>query len=237
MTIPIQLGWQQLLLVLIAILGVGLFISSLMGLVVRFREMELLEDEHGNTYRHYRHRRGLRWKRGVSGLVLLLLAFFILWVTFAVQSYLSLTGDIKVARVHATQVANESHTMNVELILYDQNGKQTSDQTYAVKGDRWLLQGDIVEFPAWFNFFGVHSGYKLTRLEGQFDDPNLESSSRHTVVPLNGGDDDFFNAARKNALPFPFAKGYYGSAVIVPANGTTYNVYASQTGLKAEPTS
>src|SRR5579883_1308845 len=75
---------------------------------------------------HHHRRRHYKWGRGLSGVLLLALAISLLWLTFLVQTYLGLTGDIQVAQVRATQITGVSHTMSVELILYDQSGHQTS---------------------------------------------------------------------------------------------------------------
>lgn len=231
MTIPVMIGWQQLILLLIAVAGLGLLISSIMGLVGGHREKYV--DREGRHF--YRHRRRFRAGRGVSGIVLLALALSLLWATFMVQSYLGLTGDVQVARVRAMQIEGLPHQMSVELTQYDKDGRQTSDKSYLVKGDRWQLQGNIIKFPAWLNILGLHSGYKLTRLEGQYDDPNLESSEKHTVIVLNGGDGDFFKTVYKQAWSSPFVDAAYGNAVIIPADGRTYTVLVSQTGLYAKP--
>ncbi len=232
MSIPIQIGLPQIILLLIAVIGLSLLIHSAMSLTRGHREV--FEDEYGKRF-YSKHRRRFRWKRGVGGIILILLAVSILWMTLLVQTYLGLTSDIKVAQVHSSVVTNLPHMMSVELILYDGNGKQTSDNTYFVQGDRWMLQGNIIKFPTWLNILGLHSGYKLTRLEGQYDDPNDESTMKHTVVTLNGGDDNFFKTVYKQAWSSPFVDAAYGNAVIVPADGHTYNVLVSQTGLYAQP--
>lgn len=232
MNTPFQIGLPQVILLLIAVIALGLLISSLMSLVRGQRTT--FEDEDGNRFYSKRYRR-FKWKRGVGGILLLLVAISVLWATSLVQTYLNLTGDIKVAQVHASTVANQQHMMSVELTLYDNNGKPASDQTYFVQGDRWLLQGDIIKFPGWLNLLGLHSGYKLTRLEGQYDDPNDESTKQHTVVTLNGGEDNFFKTVYKQAWSSPFVDAAYGNAVIVPADGQSYTVLVSQTGLYAKP--
>ena len=232
MNTPIQIGLAQVIILLAAILGLGLLISSLMSLVKEQRSVFV--DEDGRRYYSRRHS-GFKWMRGISGILLVLVAIVILWVASLVQTYLNLTGDIKVAQVHASPVANQQHMMSVELTLYDESGKQTSDQTYFVTGDRWMLQGDIIKFPNWVNLLGLHSGYKLTRLEGQYDDPNDESNLKHTVVTLNGGEDGFFKTVYKQAWSSPFVEAAYGNAVIVPADSHNYTVLVSQTGLYAKP--
>ena len=80
-------------------------------------------DEAGEHVYH-RPRRHFRWGRGLGGIILLVLSLSLLWTAFVVQTYLGLTGDVQVARVHATSVANMPHTMFVDLILYDKGGHQ-----------------------------------------------------------------------------------------------------------------
>src|SRR5436853_6845723 len=126
MTFPIQWSWQQIILLLVAIAAVGLIISSMMSLVVKVKEIDILEDEQGRSYRRIRRRRRFRLHHGVWGLLLLVGAMLILVVSVAVQSYLGFTGEIKVATVRATAITNMPHTMIVNLTLYDQNGQQMS---------------------------------------------------------------------------------------------------------------
>lgn len=240
MNIPITIGWPQLFLFLLAVIGLGLLISSVMGLRSRgIDEDDRDEETHtGRTTRQlYRPRRRHRLRRGLSGVVLLVIAISLLWLTALVQTYLGMATDTKVARVHATRVANQPHTMSVELILYDNNGRQTSDDTYLVQGDEWILQGNILKFPNWTTIIGLHSGYKLTRLEGRFDDPNMERTAQHTVVVLNGGDDNFFKTAQSQTWLSPIVEATYGNAVYqgTGQNGSTFDVLVSQTGLYAEP--
>lgn len=238
MTFPIQLGVPQIILLVVALISIILLISAAISLI--FGEVDRYEDEkeresywrkYGKRLRHHR----MRWGRAVTGLIFLLLASSILWLTLLVQTYVGLTSDIRVATVHATTIANAPHQMFVELKLYDQNGKQTSDQNYLVNGDEWMIEGDIIKFPTWLNIVGLHSGYKLTRLEGRYDDPNLELTGKRTVITLNGGDDNFFKTVQQQAWLNPIVQGAYGNAVFLAADGKTYNVYVSQTGLYATP--
>ena len=235
MTIPITFGWPQVILFIIGLVGLVLLISMITGLIFgEVIEREEDEQENARRPRKYARRRRLKAGRGLSGIVLLLIAVALLWATSLVQTYLGLTGDIHVARVRATSFTNLPHIMSVEVMLFDKDGHQASDNTYEEMGDEWELQGDIVKFPTWLNILGLHSGYKLTRLEGRYDDPNLERNNKHSVIVLNGGDDTFFKTAQTQTWLAPLVEATYGNAVILPANGT-YDVLVSQTGLFAEP--
>ena len=236
MNIPFNFGLPQIILILIGLVGLGLFVTAARGLLRRRGAMD--EDE----FERYKRtgvlpRRRFRLKRGISGIVLIFIAVSLLWLTFLVQSYLGLTGNIRVAQVQATSVTNVPHTMSIKLVLYDSNGHQLSDSTYTVLGDEWMLQADFIKFPTWLNVIGFHSGYKLVRLEGIYQDPNLERNSKHTVVELNGGEDGFFTTMRTQKFWFsPFVDAYYGNAAFAPA-GATYDVFATQDGLIAKTTS
>lgn len=234
MNIPFQVGWQQILLIIIGLVGLWLFISAALGLLYPHRFMnEEAKERYVRTGRLPRRR--FRVTRGLSGIVLLAVAISLLWVAFLVQSYLGLTGEIKVAHIRATSIANVAHEMSVEVTLYDGNGHATSDNTYLLQGDEWMLQGDIVKFPAWLNVVGLHSGYKLTRLEGRFDDIQLENTARHTAIALNGGDDNFFKTMHDNRSWFaPFVDASYGNAVFQTPG--SFDVFATQDALIARPT-
>src|SRR5712692_9283081 len=234
MNIPFQIGWPQVLLIIIGLVGLWLFITAGVGLLSPRSSMG--EDEKERYARTgYLPRRGFRVISGLSGIVLLAVAVSLLWVTFLVQSYLGLTGEIKVAHIRATPIANVSHQMSVEVMLYDGNGLVTSEDTYLLLGDKWMVQGDIIKFPAWLNVVGLHAGYKLTRLEGRYDDITLENTAHHTAVPLNGGDDNFFQTTYLHKQWFaPFVDAAYGNAVF-QAPGS-FDVFATQDALIAQPT-
>lgn len=233
MTFPIQWSWLQIVLVLMAIAAIGLIMSFLMSLAIKVKEIEILEDKRGRLYRLMRRRRRFRWHHGIGGLLLLLGAMLILVISVAVQSYLGFTSEIKVATIQAIAVTNVSHTMTVNVTLYNQNGQSVSHTVYSLNGDRWELDGDVVKFQQWLNFFGVHSGYKISRLTSQYDDLNI-----HTIQPisLNGNDEDFYNSIRnKMWWSVPTVMAVYGTAVLEPADNVVYDVFMDQTGMIAVP--
>jgi hypothetical protein len=132
---------------LIGLVGLWLCLTAGLG---RLSPGEFLRADEKERYRRTGHLPHCRFKvtRGLSGIVLLAVAISLLWLTFLVQSYLGLTGEIKVAHIRATPIANVAHQMSVEILLYNGTGHVTSDNTYLLQGDEWMMQGDIKQFPA-----------------------------------------------------------------------------------------
>lgn len=222
-TIPFEFGLAQIIVLLIGLCGLALLIWVVMGMT------------RGKHDKFGVRRRRFFWGRAISGSIMLLVAISLLYLAILLQTYLGLTSEILVARVRATSLANVSNYMSVELTLYDQHGNVTHQETDGVCGNEWELQGDIVRFPDWANLLGLHTGYKITRLEGRYEDPNKESTWYHSVVELNGGDDGFFkNVQSQGGWLHPIVEASYGNAIILPSDGNTYNVYLSQTGLSTK---
>lgn len=233
MTFPLQLGLPQLVLLFVGLLGLALFVTSLVGL----RPPEPAAESAGRPAAARsvavlrRVRPALRPRRGVSGVVLLLVSVVLLWFTFLTQTYLGLTGEVHAAHVTATPVENVPHTLMVDLTLYDEHGRTQARHTYQVEGDRWVLQANILELKHWVNVLGVHSGYKLTRLYGQYVDG---TPPRQRAIFLDGADEDFFRSTQDGRWwTAAFVRSAYGNAVI--SGPGEYEVYVSQDAIKTRP--
>lgn len=209
MTFPYQIGGLQLVLVCVAFIAICVLLQS------------------------FKTRRFSPANSLVS-LAVAAVTLALLYGSLTIQAYVSLTSDVLVAHVQESVVSNMAlPTMSVSLTLYDQTGHPSAEKTYLIAGNEWMLQGNIVKVSSVLNFVGLHSGYKLTRLEGRFDDPSRERHATHTVVELNGGDDGFFRVSYGlNAFIAPFIDAEYGNGVI--AGLGSFNVYVSQSGLWAK---
>jgi hypothetical protein len=221
--IPFVFGLPQIIILLIGLCGLGLLVWVVLGVT------------RGKPDKDGVRRRRFFWGRAISGSIMLLLAISLLYLALILQTYLGLTNNILVAHVSATRLTNVNHYMIVDLTLFNEHGDKLSEQSYGVCGDEWMLQADILRLPDWLNILGVHSGYKLTRLEGRYDDPNLERHAEHTVVVLNGGDDNFFTGARPGGWLSWFAQAQYGSSAFTGPG--SYNVFVSQDALNIQTAS
>jgi hypothetical protein len=227
-TIPFIFGIPQIILLIVGLIGLGLLIHVFHRGVI---------GQH-DKFTGKRQRRFF-WGRAISGSILLLIAISLIYIAVLLQTYLALSSEIKVATVRASQLSNVPNYMVVDITLFDQHGNTVHHESDGLCGNEWELQGDIVRMADWTTILGLHTGYKLTRLEGRYDDPSKETDWYHSVVVLNGGDDNFFTTLKnQGGWLKPVVQASYGNAIILPADGNTYNVYVSQTGLTTKgPTS
>jgi len=173
-------------------------------------------------------------KIGKGGLLaVIVLALPIIVIIALVTSFQSFNGRTLVATVRATSAQNAPHTMAIDMTSYSSDGPPLPAKSYEVGGDLWMLQCQTIELQGYLNFLGIKSGYHLQRLSGEYNG----SLAGSTPVPL--GNWSFFNGLENNVkLFFPVVKSAYSNAVIEPANGATYNIYADTAGdLVAEPAS
>lgn len=228
--VPLQVGLPQIVLLVVGLAGVALLVSSVLGLRDR-AEVPVGGGRLASRLRRVRLQPRLRLRRGAGGVVALALALSLLWFTLLVQTFLGLTGEIHAAHVTAAPVRNAPHMMSVSVDLYDEDGHTASRQTYLVEGDRWVLQANILQLKHWVNVVGVHSGYKVTRLFGEYDDGR--SPTQHQIF-LDGSDNDFFQSMRNRTWwSTPFVESAYGNAVIAAPGD--YDVYVSQDAVTARP--
>ncbi|HEY6407326.1 MAG TPA: hypothetical protein VIY29_07660 [Ktedonobacteraceae bacterium] len=231
-----------LLVVIVLLVGLYLIVSALLG---RFRmhgvsrvssRSGVLEQPSGDGQVYKRTGRKMHiYARAISalcGLVLILLALFVVTVGGALEGIRNLTSESPVALVHATTIVGLPHKLSVEVKLLDDQGNITSDQTYLLDGDLWELKGEFFKLQTWVNFLGFHSGFKVVRLSGDYLDVNLQNKGPHNDADINGGYGDFFNHIVQKDSPLRiFADANYGTAVFNPAG--TYKVVATNSGFIA----
>lgn len=175
-----------------------------------------------------------RWIYLLVILGLLVLVFLLLaqWLHSLMQPYFPVNYQTRVAQVRVIQ-AHTPHRMSVELTIFDNDGHPVSE-TYSLLGDEWRLEADMITSPGVLNVIGLYSGYKLTRLDGRYDNEQA-SNTTGTVVTLNGGDDGFFKALYDNHTPVVEATKFFSN--YFQPDGKTYNVFLTHAGLSVVPAS
>jgi len=160
----------------------------------------------------------------LSLLIVIALAALVGYGTL-VASFHAFNDKALVATVRATPVQNAAHTMIIEMTSYSSDGTPLPAKSYEIGGDNWQLQCETIELQPWALLTSAKSAYQLQRLSGQYSDGSADSKA----VSLGGW--NFFTSLENNiGLLSPVVKSAYSSAVIDPADGRSYNVYADSAG-------
>ncbi len=154
---------------------------------------------------------------------------FTLLPRFPTQNYIGVTSDIKVAEVRAEPIKELPNDMNIYLTLLHNDGYQKSICNGCTKrGDQVILQGKLIKDSPWLGLLGWPLGFKLTRFEWHSQKSNFGSNTPNSIT-LDGGEDSLFT--RMQGLGWLFVTATYSNPVVIPADGKTYNVFISQSGI------
>lgn len=171
----------------------------------------------------------LAWLKGMGGLLLIALAVYISLFAFNLMSYHALTSEASVATVSFRKVGSQEFAATVS----EPDGKSES---FSLKGDLWQLDARIVKWKGVFSLFGFKPGYRLDRIEGRYLTLEDERSKPHSVFEIHPQSIgfDIWKSAREGFSLLVDAR--YGSATYLPmADGATYDVTLSNTGLLGRP--
>jgi len=112
-----------------------------------------------------------------------------------------------------------------------------SKREFEIAGDEWQLDARVLKWRGWANVLGLDARYRLERVSGRYRDIAQERSAPRTVYAL--GEEpalDLWALARDYPGWLPFVDAVYGSATYLPmADGATYEVALTQSGLVARP--
>ena len=208
-TVPVTFDRFTLLAGLLLIVALAIVAS---GIVALFRE------------------RRLRLFRISGGLLLVLIGLVVFAIAGWAQTYRQLTHNEWVANIQAVPVAGQNQTM---LVTYTpvRNGQLGTPTTYTIKGDEWVLGGDVIKWQDWLNVLGVDTGYRTTRIMGYYLDANDYATKPLTAYNLDGGADTLQNFLRDHANLVPFVRATYGNDVrMLPDPSAVYQVYVSTSG-------
>lgn len=159
----------------------------------------------------------------VSGMVLFMGFFF--------RAYQAFTYEQLVAEV-ITQESKEPNTSLVALLQYSSDIPQSSDE-FLIKGDQWMLEGDILKWDNWLNFLGLHTRYRLTRLRGRYIQAEDEKKKEKTIFSLVKDENHpLWRFLYKQSYRLPFVSTVYGNASYqVSGKDKHFLIYVSTSGF------
>lgn len=157
----------------------------------------------------------------------------ILFAGFFFRAYQTFTREAPVA-----SVLIEPHTLpstaQVTLVQFGPE-RQEVTRRFVVSGDQWVVEGDILKWPNWMNFIGLHTRYRLTRLRGRYIQTEDEKKMPKTIYPLVENEDHpLWGYLYRQGHRLPFVSTVYGNAVFQSADkDNRFLIYVSTSGFIA----
>ena len=102
-----------------------------------------------------------------------------------------------------------------------------------VKGDQWMIEGDILKWDSWLNFLGLHTRYRLTRLRGRYISTEAEVREPHTIYSLVDDEDHpLWRYLYQYGHRLPFVSTVYGNATFQSTReNKRYLIYVGTSGF------
>ena len=102
-----------------------------------------------------------------------------LFFGFFLRSYHAFTDERPVAEISSEPVGG----VKMSRITLGQFNPPMSRQ-FLIRGDQWMIEGDILKWDEWLNFLGLKTRYRLTRLRGRYVSTDEEAREKPTVYSL-----------------------------------------------------
>jgi len=180
-----------------------------------------------------------RWSRGrfFAGGAHLLFSMFLAGVaTFmglvggTLMTYSRLTHEQPALEVSLKRVGDQ----HFQAKLTDPSG---GVRDFELLGDEWQVDARLLKWKGTAALLGFDTAYRLERLSGRYSDIAKEKSAPRTVHALVAPETvDAWELARRAKVYVPWIDALYGSSTFVPmADGATYQVSVSPSGLVARP--
>ena len=171
----------------------------------------------------------------LSAIFLLLLLSVTIFFSAFIRSYHAFTKKELVAIVKCYPPQSKNANFDLTLITIVDGAKEDS-MRFPIKGNQWALGGDILKWDDVVNFLGLHTMYRLTRLEGRYARAADQSEKPSTVYALGKEEQSpVWRMLYTIGHRLPFVTSVYGNTVFnYPAFGSYFKVYVTTSGFITE---
>lgn len=152
----------------------------------------------------------------------------LLFFGFFLRSYHAFTYERPVAEI-STEPSGVQKTSVVSLAQFN----PPTTRLFLIRGDQWMIEGDILKWDDWLRFLGLETRYRLTRLRGRYVSTEEETRQKPTIYSLVKDEHDpLWKLLYEYGPRLPFVSTVYGGAVFqVAAERKSYFLYVSSSGF------
>ncbi len=172
--------------------------------------------------------------RMLAVVAFLFLATSILLTGVALRTYTAFTHEDLAGILECLQVDPANQVMIVRFTPITK-GREGRAQTFTLSGDRWEIGAHIMKWTPRTIQLGVHTAYRLDRIQGAYQQIEDENQRPHQAVSLSPGRDWVWSLLTRYGQHLPFIEAVYGNSVSNPAQpGDRYEIRVTTSGLSAQ---
>jgi hypothetical protein len=155
----------------------------------------------------------------------------VLFLGFFLRAYHTFTLEEPVAEI-VTRRLEGTKISPMSLVQFSSVQSQTTRYLF-LRGDQWMLEGDILKWDNWLNLLGLRTGYRLTRLRSRYIKAEEEMSQPHTVYSLVEDENNpLWRYLYQYGHCLPFISTVYGSAAFQATwEDRRYFIYVGTSGF------
>ncbi|MBN1482018.1 hypothetical protein EH223_06805 [candidate division KSB1 bacterium] len=172
----------------------------------------------------------------LSTLFVFLIVVLVLLVLAVTRFYTAFTSHQLVAIVECYPTREYGGNAFELVLTRVVDGKHKASESYIIRGEDWSLGGDILEWQSFMNVVGLKSMYRLTRLQGRYDEAEEEMTENITAYALVDEEkSQFWETLYNLAVKTPIIKSAHQNFVAThPFFGDYFEVYVTPTGYTME---
>ncbi len=146
------------------------------------------------------------------------------------------TYEIPVAEITTRPVSNAVGQPIAQVRYHPLGGGR--NRYFFVRGDQWMIQGDIIKWKPWLNLLGLHTRYRLKRLQGRYLDIDTERAAPRSLFSLvddpqaDGERHPLWRFLYRSGQKLPLVDTIYGNAAYQNLNDDRhYQVFVGTGGF------
>ncbi|MBI3615797.1 MAG: hypothetical protein HY211_04680 [Candidatus Omnitrophica bacterium] len=159
-----------------------------------------------------------------------------LGLLLGLRSYQVFTQEELVAVVRCQAPSNRSTDEFLLEFTPVTDGIRGSSRKLPIRGDQWMVGGDILKWHPWLNWIGFKNCHKLTRINSRYLKIEAERERPKSAYELNGGTSPLWLFLYRFGRCIPFVEAVYGNASYTMAQpGSQWGVYVTLSGYLVKP--
>ena len=153
----------------------------------------------------------------------------LIFVSLFFRAYHSFTYEEPVAEIEVFPAGRQACIIKLTQFIDD----STYVNDYDIKGDQWMIEGDILKWEDYVNFLGLHTRYRLTRIRGRYIKTDDELNKPVTIYSLVEDEDNtFWSVMYDVGVSVPLVSTVYGNAAYqMSKSRKKFKVFVSTSGL------